>query len=126
MSQIGIRCAMRAAVRTDMKNVLKLQLREYHSIEREARSIATSRGYDLPLIDPLFRFIVMTGFKVRLPYKEIDSKIAVILIRDSTNGMIRNIRNLRHLKHSDIPISILSQKLLDCEVANIQKMQGYL
>ena len=55
-----------------------------------------------------------------------NGKTAAMMIQGNTRGMIKGYKNLHQFNHSDERVSILSQKLLDCEHANIQQMQGYL
>ena len=55
-----------------------------------------------------------------------DSRIADILIQGNTKGMIRGLKNIHRFQGSDPQIQILSQKLLDCETAHIQRMQAFL
>lgn len=126
MGQIGIRCVMRSAVRPGLKNALKSQLREYSSIEREARSIAASRGWELESLEPAAKVMANVMTRAQLSFRGIDSRIAAMMIQGNTRGMIKSIQNMHHLKQSDVPVAILSQKLLDCETANIQQMQGFL
>ena len=55
-----------------------------------------------------------------------DSKIAGMMIQGNTKGMIKGLKNIHQFAQADEQISILSQKLLDCETANIRQMQGFL
>ena len=109
-----------------MRKALESQLREYDSIESEAHSISTQRGWELEELDPAVRFMadMMTSMKLR--GKNTDSKIAGMMIQGNTKGMIKGLKNIHQFYESDEQIRTLSQKLLDCENANIRQMQGYL
>lgn len=126
MGQVGIRSVMRGAVRPGLKNALKSQLKEYDSIEREAYSIAASRGWELEALDPAAKTMAGLMARAQLSFSGTDSKIAAMMIQGNTRGMIKSIKNMHQYKMKDSPVSILSQRLLDCENANIQQMQGFL
>ena len=49
-----------------------------------------------------------------------------MMIQGNTRGMIKGLKNLHQFPKLDDQISIISQKLLDCETANIRQMQAFL
>ena len=49
-----------------------------------------------------------------------------MMIQGNTRGMIKGLKTLHQFGQQDEQINTLSQKLLDCETANIRQMQGYL
>ena len=63
---------------------------------------------------------------MKLTGRNTDSKIAGMMIQGNTRGMIKGLKNIHQFGGQDEQIHILSQKLLDCETANIRQMQGYL
>ena len=126
MGQIGIRSVLNATVHADLRTALKSQLQEYDRIEKEALALASSRGWKLENLDPAIKR--MTNFMTRanLSFGNTNSKAAAMMIQGNTRGMIKGLKNLHQFNHSDERISVLSQKLLDCEANNIKQMQGYL
>ena len=126
MGQVGIRSVLRATLKDDLRSNLQLQLKEYDEIEREAQSIASSRGWVLEELDPTVK--LMSGFmtRSRLTFGNVDSKAAAMMITGTTKGIIKGIKNNHHSKCNDDRIEQLSQKLLDCENANIRQMQRFL
>ena len=126
MGQIGIRSVLKNPLRASLQSALKDQLKEYDSIEREAQSIATSRGWDLEQLDPAIKAMTDMMTRMRLSYGNADSKAAAMMIQGNTRGMIKGLKNLHHYNNSDERIATLSQKLLDCETANIRQMQGFV
>ena len=52
--------------------------------------------------------------------------LADLMIQGNTRGMIKGLKNIHQFGRQDEQIHILSQKLLDCETANIRQMQGFL
>ena len=127
MGQVGIRAVMNYAVRPDLKNELKSQLREYDAIEQEAHAIASARGWEPKELDPTSKTMAKLYSRARFTAGCADSKIAAMMIQGNTRGMIKTIKNQHHsTKNQDLRIFRLSQKLLDFEKANIQQMQGYL
>ena len=126
MGQIGIRSVLDTSMRPGLRKALESQLHEYDSIETEAHAIATQRGWELPELDPAVRFMTDMSVRMKLNGKNTDSKIAGMMIQGNTKGMIKGLKNLHQFVGQDEQIGILSQKLLDCETANIRQMQGYL
>ena len=126
MGQIGIRSVLDTSMRPGLRKALESQLREYDSIETEAHSIATQRGWDMTELDPAVRLWSDMMTRMKLNGRNTDSKIAGMMIQGNTRGMIKGLKNLHQFAVQDEQINILSQKLLDCETANIRQMQGFL
>lgn len=126
MSQIGIRSVLDVAMAPQLRQTLEDQLREYDSIETEAHTIATQRGWDVEELDPAVRFLADRMTRMKLTGRNTESRIAGMMIQGNTRGMIKGLKNIHQLERQDDRISILSQKLLDCETANIRQMQSYL
>ncbi len=126
LSQVGIRSLLDAAIHPQLRSTLEQQLLEYDSLETEACRIAQQRGWDLPEMDAFLRFLTDRMARMQLSGRNNDSSIADILIRMNTKGMIRSLRELNRFPGKDPQIRILSQKLLDCENANIRQMQSFL
>ncbi len=126
MGQIGIRSVLKNPLRATLRTALKSQLEEYDAIEKEALSIASSRGWRLDNLDPAIKSMTDIMVKTRLHFGNADSKAAAMMIQGNTRGMIKSLKNLHHINNSDQRISLLTQKLLDCEEENIRQMQGFL
>lgn len=126
MGQIGIRSILKLPLRASLRAALKSQLQEYDSIEQEAQTIASSRGWTLEELDPAIKGMANLMARSCLAFGDTDSKAASMMIQGNTRGIIKGIRNLHQFNNSDERISVLSQKLLDCEKANIRQMQGFL
>lgn len=126
LDQIGIRSALESSMCPALRKTLESQLRELDSIETEALSIATQRGWDLEDLDPVLCFITDRLTRIQLKAHNTDSKIAGIMIQRNTKGMIQGLKNIHQFVKKDDQIRILSQKLLDCETANIRHMQIFL
>jgi len=126
MGQIGIRSVLDTSMRPGLRKALESQLREYDSIETEAHSIATQRGWDMAELDPSVRVWSNLMTRMKLGGRNTDSKIADMMIQGNTKGMIKGLKTLHQFGQQDEQINTLSQKLLDCETANIRQMQGYL
>ena len=126
MGQIGIRSVLNAPIRANLKTALRSQLREYDSIEREGLELAKARGWDIKQQDPAIQRMTNMMTKVRLSHGNVSSKAAAMMIQGSTRGIIKGYKNLNQFAVPDERITVLSRKLLDCEHANIQQLQGYL
>lgn len=126
MGQVGIRSVLDTTMKPDLRTALESQLHEYDAIESEVHRMAFRRGWELPELDPGVRFLTDRMTRMRLGGKNSDSRIADMMIRGNTKGMIKGIRDLNRFSGQDEPLRTLSQKLLDCENANIRQMQKYL
>lgn len=126
MGQMGIRSVLDSSMRPSLRKALESQLQEYDSIESEAHAIASQRGWELPELDSAVRFMTDMMTRMKLTRGNSDSKIAGMMIQGNTRGMIKGLKNLHQFNKNDEQISTISQKLLDCETANIRQMQGFL
>ena len=126
MGQVGIRSVLDTSMRPGLRKALESQLQEYDSIETEAHSIATQRGWELSEIDPAVRVMTARMTRMKLNGRNSDSKIAGMMIQGNTRGMIKGLKDIHQFAGQDEQIHILSQKLLDCETANIRQMQDFL
>lgn len=126
MGQVGIRSALGTAMRPTLRKALQSQLQEYDAIEREAMAIATARGWELRDLEPAAKGMAKLMTRARLSHGNTDSKLAAMMIQGNTKGMILGLKELHQFNRRDPQITTLSQKLLDCETANIRQMQGFL
>lgn len=126
MGQVGIRSLLDTGMDAALRQALESQLQEYDTIETEALSLAGQRGWELTELDPAVRFLADRITRSRVTGRETDTKIAAMMIRGNTRGMIKGIRNAHRYEGHDASVRILSRKLLDCEQANIRQMQQFL
>lgn len=126
MGQVGIRSVLDTGMRPGLRKALESQLREYDVIESEAHAIASQRGWELPELDPAVRFLADRMTRIKLVRGDPDSRIADMMIQGNTKGMIKGLRNLHQFPSQDNQVNTLSQRLLDCETANIRQMQLFL
>ena len=126
MGQIGIRSVLDTTMRPTLRKALESQLQEYDTIESEAHSIASSRGWEVAELDPVVRKMADMTTRMKLTGGNSDSKIAGMMIQGNTRGMIKGLKNLHQFNKQDLQVRTLSQQLLDCENANIRQMQSFL
>ena len=126
MGQIGIRSVLEAEMKPELRRAMESQLREYDAIESEAHAIASQRGWEVEELDPALRFMTDAMTRMKLSRGNCDSRIADMMIQGNTKGMIKGLKNLHQFPHPDEKLRTLSQKLLDCETANIRQMQSFL
>lgn len=126
MGQLGIRCVMDKAENTELRGALRSQLKEYDMIEEEAFNLANQRGWEIEELDPALKAMSKAYTKASLMAGNVDSRIAAMMIKGNTNGMIKGIKNQHHAKEHDPQINKLTEKLLMHETANIKQMQEYL
>lgn len=126
MGQIGIRSVLEAEMKPELRQAMEAQLQEYDAIESQAHSIAAERNWVLPELNPSIRFMTDRMTKMKLSYGEVNSKIAEMMIRGNTSGVIKGLKNLHQMEQQDDSVSALSLKLLDTESANVDQMKQFL
>ena len=126
MGQIGIRSALEAEMKPELRQAMEAQLQEYDAIETQAHSIAAERNWVLPELNPSIRFMTDRMTKMKLSYGEVNSKIAEMMIRGNTSGVIKGLKNLQHMEQQEDSVSDLSLKLLYTESANVDQMKQFL
>ena len=124
--QLELRSMLDTNLGSGLRTALREQLRELNFMETEAYTIALQRGWELPEMDPVSRILRNRMARLKINRWNTDSRIADILIRRNTSGMIIGLKTLHRSEAQDHQIRILSQKLLDCERAHIRKMQTFL
>ena len=124
--QISIQKALDNSMRPGLRKALQSQLQEYNAIESEAYALATQRGWELRDIQPGKRMVTGIVTHMKLSRGNTDSKIADMMIQGNTQGMILALKNLHQYQQQDSQVSALSQRLIDCETANIRQMQPFL
>ena len=124
MGQIGIRSVLDTSMRPSLRKALESQLQEYDAIETEAHTIASQRGWELKELDPGIRMMTDMMTRMRLHGRNTDSQIADMMIQGNTKGMVKGLKNIHQFPSQDSQVQVISQKLLDCETANIRQMQG--
>ena len=122
----GINVVMDKTRQPALRQALKVQRREYSDIEQQAKLLAQRKGYKIDQIKPITRRMGAMMSKTQLLVGEPDSKIAGMMIQGNTRGMIKSIKNAHQFNKQDEAVSSLSQRLLDCEQANIRQMQNFL
>ena len=126
MGQIGIRSVLDTSVSNKLRKALQSQLREYDIIETQAHEIASARGWYLRDVNPAVRKMADMMTRMRLSYGDTETKIAAMMIRGNTRGMIIGYKDLHRCSRPDAQVKDISQRLLDCESENIRQMQGFL
>ena len=126
MGQIGIRSVLDTSVSTPLRSALVSQLREYDLLETQAHEIAAARGWELHDVNPAIRKVANATARMRLSCGNTETKIAAMMIRGNTRGMIIGYKDLHRCGSPEAQIRSISQALLDCEAANIRQMQGFL
>lgn len=128
MGQLGIRSVLETETEMApaLRQAMESQLREYDAIETQAHSIAAQRNWELPELNPAIRFMTDRMTRMKLSYGEADSKIAEMMIRGNTSGVIKGLKDLHQLNQWDEEVCTLSQKLLDTESNNVDQMKQFL
>ena len=126
MGQAGIRSALDAAPDPELRHALMQQLKEYDSIETEAHSIASQRGWELRELDSAVRTMSNMLCRMKCTGPNATSKISEMMIQGNTKGLVKGLRDLHRSDRKDSRVDTLSQKLIDTETNNIRQMRPFL
>ena len=86
MGQLGIRSVLDTTLGQSLRQELTQQLQEYDTIETEAHTIATARGWEVEELDPGMRMLAQMMVKTRLHGGGTDSKVAGMVIQGNTKA----------------------------------------
>ena len=126
LGQVGLRSVMKARIGSDLKTALKSQLKEYDAIENEANALVKKNNWDVPQLSHSIEKMTDFMTRTRLSFGNTDSKAAAMMINGNTRGMIKSLKHLHHYNQSHHQLEEIANKLLACEKANIQQMQGFV
>ena len=126
MGQTGIRAVLGYAGSPKLKQALRDQLKEYDAIEQDALDLASQKGWSVEELAAMAKSMSKMYTHFNLKFGNVDSKIAAMMIQGNTRGMIKGLKNLHHGRAMDGSLTTLSQRLLECEAANIKQMQGFV
>lgn len=126
MGQLGIRSALDCDMKPELRKAVESQLREFDAIESEAHSIARKRNWQVSELNPSIRFMTDRMARMQLSFGDVNSKLAAMMIRGNTSGIIKGLKNLHQLEKPDDAVYALSQKLLDTESNNVHQMKQFL
>ncbi len=126
MGQVGIRSVQEQAEKSELKQALASQLREYDQIESEARELARQRGWQLQELNQGVAVMSDMMSRAMLAGGDRDSKIAGMMIQGNTRGVIKGLKNAHRHAHPDGKVSALAEKLLSTEDRNIAEMRPFL
>lgn len=124
--QIHIKSILACTMRPSLRKILENQLQEYYRIESEAYTVAALRGWELPEYDPVRYFLSRIKTRMTLSHGNPDRKIADMIIHRNRKEFENGLKHHQNFGNLDQHISTLSQKLLDCETANILQMKPFL
>ncbi|MBP3413445.1 MAG: hypothetical protein J6K89_09330 [Oscillospiraceae bacterium] len=127
MGCYGIKTVMAETSDANLYSELKNQLSEYEKIYDEADALLKERGGKAKNINPMAKYSssMSATMQVRMA-KDPNAKIADLMMRGNTKGMIKSIHNHRSMGVLDPKVSCLSNRLLQTEQANIDSMKTFL
>lgn len=126
MGQHGIMTVLQTAESSALKQELKSQHQQYDSFEHQTKQLAEKHGLQLTDIHPAVLTMSAMVSKARLMGKNVDSKIAGMMIQGNTRGMIQGLKKLHQYPDAAQDVQYLANQLLNKENINIQNIQPFL
>lgn len=126
MGQIGIRSVLDTRLKPELRQAMVSQLKEYDTIETEAHHIASEKKWKLPELNPSIRMMTDQMTKLKLSFGNRESKVAAMMIRGNTSGIIKGLKNLHQVTSPDADIVHLGNRLIETETANVTQMREFL
>ena len=124
--QNGLEYVLEKPISPALRQVLRNQSALYERLEKEALELCANRDWQVQELKNVSKVMSKTAAKLRLRGKDLDTRVAAMVIRGNTSGMIKGLRNLRSLPSQDPTVTGLAQRLLDAETESIRQMKGFL
>ena len=105
---------------------LKRQRSEYENVRSDAAQMIRNSGEEPGGNGLMARLSTGMMTACQMARDDSRSKIAEMMIRGNTSGVIKGLKNLHQMEQQDDSVSALSLKLLDTESANVDQMKQFL
>ena len=110
-----------------MGDTLNAQLSEYRAITAQAQQYANARGRVLPSPGAASRAMSAAALHARTSLDPSTSRLAELMIRDSTSGAVQITRKLHQYgNQADSELRALGDRLLQIQEQNIRQMKRFL
>ena len=110
-----------------MGDALNAQLREYRTITAQAQQYANARGRTLPSPGAASRALSAAALRTRTSLDPSTSRLAELMIRDSTSGAVQITRKLHQYgAQTDSELRALGNRLLRTQEQSILQMKRFL
>lgn len=110
-----------------MGDTLNSQLREYRAIAAQAQQYANAHGSTLPAPGTASRAMSATVLRAQTAMDPSTSRLAELMIRDSTSGAVQITRKLHQYgNQADSELRALGDRLLQIQEQNIRQMKRFL
>lgn len=126
MGQMGLEHVLAKPISPALRQSLRNQSAVYDRLEKDALALCAQREWQVQELGPVSRAMSKTTANLRLSGKNLDSKIAAMVIKGCTTGMIKGLKNLHSAPNADTAVTSLSQRLLDAEAESICQMKSFL
>lgn len=110
----------------EFKKQLDSQLAEYEKINKEAKAMLNTHGYEEKGINSFDKLKTYLMINIQTLADKTASHISEMLIIGSNMGMIDAIKNIRKYSEAEKDIVKLMQRLLKFEEDNIKKLTEFL
>lgn len=110
----------------DFNEHLQAQLREYRSINGDAKEILHRRGSEEKGIGPIDKTMVYLMINAKTLTDKSASHIAQMMIQGSTMGIIEATKNINRYEGAQDEIIDLAKRLLHMEENNVEQLKKFL
>lgn len=105
---------------------LTRELNEYENIRSEADLLIRKHGDEPSGSGLMAKWSADLMSAGQLAMDDSRSRIAEMMIQGTTMGIVKTIRHLRDYEGDDRPVRELTQKLLETQESNVEKMKDFL
>lgn len=126
MGQAGLESVLKKPMAPALRQNIRDQIAVYDHIEQETRDLLDARAWRVRELGRVDRAFSAMASNMKLMGADRDSKIAAMVIRGNTRGIIKGVRNLNHYPRQDPPVTRLAQKLIEAERQAVAGMQAFL
>ena len=109
-----------------LRTELSRELGEYENIRSQADVLIREKGDEPAGAGMMAKWSADLMSAGQLAMDDSRSRIAEMMIQGTTMGIVKTIRHLRDYEGHDKPVRELTQKLLDTQESNVEKMKDFL
>lgn len=122
----GILAVMDYTQERTLRDILRQQLRDYRSFEKETEALLSARGEDPADVGAMAKTSarLMSGGKLLLDRS--DSKIAEMTIEGNTMGITKTIEHIHDYTGDEQAVLSLANRFLTAQRSNVEQLEAYL
>ena len=126
MGQYGIHQVLDKTTSPELGQVLRQSSAAYGELQKQADQLLLKTGGRAKNVPAAAKLASKMNARMQVRRDNANSKIAEMMIKGDTTGLVKGLRYLRGYGHKDDPAGDLTRQLLTAEQENIERMKRFL